>query len=152
VREALSEKLEIEEMREDHLPGVLAIEKESFAAPWSKRLFQETIAFPLSINFVLLSAGKVIGYTNIYVVRDEAQILNIAIHPRHRGKGCASFLLSHVLDVLKEKEVHQYLLEVREGNEEAIGLYRKYGFQTIGRRKKYYRETNEDALVMELSV
>jgi ribosomal-protein-alanine N-acetyltransferase len=94
-----------------------------------------------------------LGYIILYSVADEAHILNIAVHPQYRGKGCASSLIKHVLDYFEEKkDVHEFFLEVREGNMGAIRLYQHFGFEMIGKRKKYYSETNEDALVMCLTV
>jgi [ribosomal protein S18]-alanine N-acetyltransferase len=150
VRAVSSDEIEIAEMEDEDLPGVLAIERISFVAPWSRRLFEETLLFPFSVNFVLKREKKVIGYISLYVIGDEAQVLNVAIHPKWRRQGYASMLFSHVMEYLKPRKVSQYLLEVREGNREAINLYRKYGFEVIGKRRKYYTETNEDALVMQL--
>ena len=151
MHKASSGKIEILQMEETHLREVLLIEKKSFAAPWSRQLFEETLAFPLSVNLVMKMGKKIIGYINLYIIRDEAHILNVAIHPSLRRKGYASTLFNHTISFLKERRITQYLLEVREGNVGAINLYRKYGFQVIGKRKKYYTETNEDALVMQLS-
>jgi ribosomal-protein-alanine N-acetyltransferase len=95
---------------------------------------------------------ETIGYIILYTVADEAHILNIAIHQSHRRQAHASSLLQYVLDYFERKNVHQFFLEVREGNLSAISLYGRFGFEKIGRRKKYYTETNEDALVMCLSV
>jgi [ribosomal protein S18]-alanine N-acetyltransferase len=150
VRGVSSDEIEIAQMQDGDLPEVLAIERQSFVAPWSRRLFEETLLFPFSVNLVLKREKKVIGYISLYVIRDEAQVHNVAIHPKWRRQGYASMLFSHVMEYLKPRKVSQYLLEVREGNREAINLYRKYGFEVIGKRRKYYRETNEDALVMQL--
>lgn len=149
-----SDELEIREMRETDLDEIMAIEKKSFAAPWSKKLFRETIVFPLSVSFVARKKidNRLVGYANFYLIRNEGHMLNIAITPDLRKKGYAEKLLHHALGVLKEKRGDEFFLEVRESNQDAIKLYRKFGFKMIGRRKKYYRETNEDALVMHLKV
>jgi [ribosomal protein S18]-alanine N-acetyltransferase len=147
-----AEIVEIEEMKIEHLDQVMAIEKASFVAPWSKRLFSETIAFPRSVNLVSLKKvdKKVVGYANFYLIRGEVQVLNIAVAPDYRKKGYASLLLKHAIRLLGERGAKDVFLEVRESNLDAIGLYEKLGFARIGRRKRYYTETNEDAIVMRL--
>ncbi len=142
----------IKKMSPDDLDDVMEIEKLSFVSPWTKRFFEETLTSPISLNLVMKKGTETIGYIILYTVADEAHILNIAIHPSYRGQGRASSLLQYVLDYFKRKDVREFFLEVREGNLSAISLYGRFGFEKIGRRKKYYSETNEDALVMCLSV
>lgn len=142
----------IAKMTLDDLNGVMEIEKLSFISPWTERFFEEALASPVSLSLVLRNSTQPIGYIILYSVADEAHILNIAIHPGFRGKGCASSLIEHVIGCCKKRGVHQFFLEVREGNVAAINLYRRFGFEKIGKRKKYYTETNEDALIMCLSV
>ena len=137
----------------DDLDDIIEIEKLSFVSPWTKRLFEETLISPISSSFIMKKDRVTLGYIILYSVADEAHILNIAVHPQYRGKGCASSLIKHVLDYFEEKkDVHEFFLEVREGNMGAIRLYQRFGFEMIGKRKKYYSETNEDALVMCLTV
>ncbi len=146
--------VEIRGMSEADLDQIIAIEKKSFAAPWSRTLFRDTLAFPLAFNFVVRKKvdNKVVGYANFYLIRDEVQVLNIAIDPESRKKGHATKLLVHAIALLKERKAEDFYLEVREGNADAMRLYHKLGFRKIGRRKKYYTETNEDAIVMHLNV
>jgi len=136
----------------DDLDDVMEIEKKSFVSPWTKRFFEEALISPISVNLVMKKGTEIIGYIILCSVVDEAHILNIAVHPSHRGKGCASSLIQYVLSYFERKGVHEFFLEVREGNMAAIRLYQRFGFEKIGKRKKYYTETNEDALVMCLSV
>ena len=152
MQKALSvDSLTIEAMKESDLEEVLAIEKKSFADPWSRRLFEETLAYPHSVNFVLRGPGKaVLGYINFYIIAEEAHMLNLAVHPDWRKKGLATRLLAYSLEHLRHRNAPDVFLEVREGNRDAIQLYSRFGFQAIGKRKKYYVETNEDALVMHL--
>jgi ribosomal-protein-alanine N-acetyltransferase len=152
LQNGLSQSLLIKDMKESDLEEVLEIEKKSFADPWSRRLFKETLSFPHSFNFVLRAgAGALLGYINFYLIEEEAHMLNLATHPDWRKKGLATQLLDYAIDFLKRKRTAHFFLEVREGNRDAIALYRKFGFQMIGRRKRYYVETNEDALVMHLA-
>jgi len=146
--------IEIRGMAEADLDQVMAIEKKSFAAPWSRNLFKETLAFSLAFNFVVRKKvdNKVVGYANFYLIRDEVQVLNIAIEPASRGKGYATSLLEHAIALLRQRKAEDFYLEVREGNAHALRLYHKLGFRKIGKRRKYYPETNEDAIVMHLKV
>ena len=146
--------IEIRGMAEADLDQVLAIEANSFAAPWSRNLFKETLAFPLAFNFVAMKRvdNKVVGYANFYLIRDEVQVLNVAVEPASRKKGCATRLLVHAIALLKERKAEDFYLEVREGNASAQRLYHRLGFRKIGRRRRYYPETNEDAIVMHLKV
>ena len=143
--------LKVRQMKQEDLGDILAIEKKSFKSPWTKRLFEETLFSPISANFVITVSDELVGYLCLYTVEDEAHILNIAVSPQHRQKGYASALMDRVIEQLGEKGITQYYLEVRESNSEALGLYRKFGFVAIGKRKKYYTDTNEDALVMHLA-
>ena len=143
---------EIRAMGAPDLEGVIAIEKRSFPTPWTKRLFEEALLSPIAANFIIETGEGLAGYLCLYTVEDEAHILNIAIQPDLRKKGYASVLMRHVIERLKEKGIAQFYLEVREGNKEAIRLYHGFGFIPIGKRKKYYTDTNEDALVMHLAI
>jgi ribosomal-protein-alanine N-acetyltransferase len=141
-------------MTEEDIGQVLEIEKRSFAAPWSRKLFEETLSFPLSFNFVARKRvdNRVVGYANFYLIRNEAQILNIAVEPGSRKKGYAARLLTHAIAFLKNCGADEFFLEVRESNHEAMRLYHGLGFRAIGVRKRYYTETNEDAIVMRFKV
>lgn len=151
MQNALSSELTIRAMSESDLDEIIAIEKKSFADPWSQRLFRETLLFPHSVNFVLESpGGEVVGYLNLYLIAQEGHLLNLAIHPAWRRQGLATAMLAHTIQYLRQRQALQLFLEVREKNQSAIRLYRKLGFEVVGKRKKYYAETNEDALVMQL--
>ncbi len=145
-------EVEIVEMKEEHLDEVLGIEHRSFAAPWSRKLFRETMTFPFSMSVILMKKidKKVMGYANFYVIAGEVQVLNVAIAPEERNQGCAGLLLGRSIDLLKSRGARDFFLEVRESNAHALKLYKKLGFRKVGRRKRYYTETNEDALVMQL--
>lgn len=144
--------LTIREMRKGDIENILEIEKQSFVTPWTKGMVEETLASPISANLVLEEGGRLLGYIMLYSVADEAHILNLAIHPARRREGHGSRLISYAIDHSRERGVSDFFLEVRESNHSAQGLYRKLGFNAIGRRKRYYTETNEDALVMQLSL
>jgi ribosomal-protein-alanine N-acetyltransferase len=133
-----------------HVPEVLAIEKVSQSAPWSESSFRNEIDSPQSVFFVLIADGRVAGYAGAWVLIDEAHITNIAVHPDLRGQGLGRRLLDQLLDRAKERGAECATLEVRAGNTPAIQLYERLGFVTAGRRKGYYPDNKEDALVMWL--
>lgn len=149
---ALADSESIRDVSHHDIDDIMEIEEMSFPTPWTRRLFEETLGSPISSSFVLEKGGRVLGYIILYWVLDEAHILNIAIHPRFRRKGYAARLIRYVLGHCEAQGVRNFFLEVREGNVAALGLYQQIGFEQIGRRKNYYAETNEDALVMHLSL
>jgi ribosomal-protein-alanine N-acetyltransferase len=151
LQSALSGDEEIREMKEGDIEEILRIERNSFAAPWTRRSFEETISSPLSRSFVLTKSGLLIGYILLYIIHDEGHILNIALDPECRRRGHGSKLVALALGRAQAWGATEFFLEVREQNKGAISLYRAFGFEVIGRRKRYYPETNEDALVMKLS-
>jgi [ribosomal protein S18]-alanine N-acetyltransferase len=129
---------------------IMEIEKKSFAAPWSKIMFKETIFSPIFQGLVIEHNKAITGFMAFYAVDVEAHIMNIAVDPPGRKQGYARQLLDYALKFFREKNVSECYLEVREHNEAAQRLYKGFCFEVIGRRKKYYPETGEDALVMQL--
>jgi [ribosomal protein S18]-alanine N-acetyltransferase len=141
----------IREMAKEDIGDILEIEKQSFVTPWTRGMVQDTLTSPISTSFVMEQEGRVLGYIMLYSVADEAHILNLAIDPARRRKGHGSRLLEYAVEYCLRRGVSDFFLEVRDSNHSAQDLYRKHGFRVIGRRKRYYAETNEDALVMQLS-
>lgn len=134
------------------IDGVLEIERVSFAAPWTRGMFEETLSSPVGMSFVAEENGRIIGYLIFYRAAREIHVMNIAVDKSRRGLGLASWMMSRVMDLGRRNSMETCFLEVRESNMPARILYEKLGFRQIGRRKKYYRETGEDALVMELTL
>lgn len=144
--------LRIRDMTYKDLNEILEIEKQSFPTPWSKTMFLESLSSNIYKNFVIEVQKEIVGYIMLYHVVDEAHITNFAIKPLFRKKGYGTKLLSFTIKHLKEKDVVEFFLEVRESNKIAINLYRKFGFEIIGKRRRYYSDTNEDAFIMHLSL
>jgi ribosomal-protein-alanine N-acetyltransferase len=139
-------------MKREHLEQVLEIERASFPTPWSKRMFLDEIASPLSHHFVVTKPETgdevVICYIIFWMLMEEVHILNIATHPACRRLGIAYALLHFALDFAYKQGGIVYLLEVRRGNQAAIDLYKKIGFSSWRIRSNYYTDTGEDALIM----
>ena len=142
----------IDLMEEKDLPEVLAIEKESFVSPWTAGMFKDELKVKHSQCLVarLYSGEKsqVAGYIIFWIVADEAHLHNLAVKKEFRKQGLARHFMDVMNGIAKKVGLKTQTLEVRESNAEAIKLYRKCGFVVKGRRPLYYRDTNEDALVM----
>jgi ribosomal-protein-alanine N-acetyltransferase len=92
--------------------------------------------------------GRVLGYIGAWEIIDEAHITTVAVNPEYKGRGIAKALLVAVLERCYEAKIKYITLEVRVSNKAAIGLYEKFGFKSLGLRKKYYQNDGEDALIM----
>ncbi len=142
-------QVEIVPMTVDDLNDVLDIEHNSFSFPWSRSSFYGEIRENRYAYYIVARSkddGRIIGYGGIWVLFDEGHITTLAVHPLYRQAGAGSFLLDHMLKKAHAKGARQVFLEVRDSNQAARGLYEKFKFKVISRRKNYY--LNEDALVM----
>ena len=143
--------MNIRRMTIDDLAQVVAIDKASFSLPWPERSFR----FEISDNsasraWVAEEDGKVVGAIVAWLLVDEAHIATIATHPDFRRQGIASKLLIRTLQSMMNEGALTSVLEVRESNSAAQEMYRKFGFEESGRRPRYYRDNNEDAILMTL--
>jgi ribosomal-protein-alanine N-acetyltransferase len=128
---------------------VYSIEKRSFATPWSKEAFiREVEENDRAYYFLVESDGVVAGYMGIWKILDEGHVTNIAIDPVYRGQKFGKALLEYALGEMELQGVLSFTLEVRETNQVAINLYESFGFIVAGRRKNYYADNQEDALLM----
>lgn len=140
-------------MREEDLPEVIAIEKQCFSNPWGKDTFRgeiqnRAISFPMVA--VHRQERKIVGYIIFWLIGDEAQINNVAVHPDYQGQGYGEMIMKYALDQLRSFGTHFVTLEVRVSNTRAFNLYKKLGFAVLGVRKEYYSNPTEDACVMGL--
>lgn len=137
-------------MEKANLDEVLKIEEESYGDHhWSKDSFYGELSNDVAHYYSAFDAnGKLIGYAGSWEILDEAHITTIAVAPECRRKKIGEALLNAILSSCYKNEVKYVTLEVRESNSAAIGLYEKYGFKSLGTRKGYYQNNNEDALIM----
>lgn len=135
-------------MDKNHLPQVAALERACFSDPWSERLLEQELYNDL-ISLVVAEGedGTVLGYGAVQAVLDEGCLEKIAVAPPFRRQGVAEELLGAYLRFGKE-HLAFLTLEVRQSNAPAIALYEKLGFEVVGRRKGYYSDTGEDAILM----
>ena len=143
----------VELMRAGDLDEVLAIECASFTMPWSRGAFlYEIEQNRVARCRVVRDDDGVVGYVCVWEIADEVHVTNIAVHPAHRRRGIARGMLDLLLAESRARDLRLVVLEVRPSNQAALSLYRKAGFVPIGRRKQYYTDTHEDAIVMWLRV
>jgi [ribosomal protein S18]-alanine N-acetyltransferase len=143
----------IRPMRDADVPRVLEIDRLSFALPWPENAYDyELHENPGSLLWVAetVEPPEVIGMIVVWLIVDEAHIASIAVEPGYRNQGIARQLLSEALKTVIEKGYSIATLEVRAGNLPAKNLYASFGFKTVGLRPRYYRDNNEDALIMTL--
>ncbi|MBN1318767.1 MAG: ribosomal protein S18-alanine N-acetyltransferase, partial [Anaerolineales bacterium] len=120
-----------------------------FPTPWPAKAYEYEITNnPASHSLVVEAAGKIRGYGCFWLVVDEIHISNVAIAPCWRGKGLGELLFLAMIHQGIQQNGLMATLEVRESNQVAQSLYKKYGFQAVGRRKRYYVDNREDALIM----
>lgn len=140
--------IEFAEMQPRHVPQVAALEKICFADPWSEKSVASELENPLSYWLVAMDGEKLVGYVGSQTVLGETDMMNVAVSPDYRRKGIAEGLILALIAALKARESHCLTLEVRDSNASARALYEKLGFSEIGRRKNYYRNPKEDALIL----
>ena len=148
----MSAALVIEPMQAADLDDVDAIERHSFKAPWPRQVFVDELAREWARVDVARDAGRVVGFCNYWLVKDEVHLLAIATHPDRRRAGVGRRLMDHLLDVARARASVLVTLEVRRSNVPAIALYERLGFVAVGLRRAYYAEDAEDALVMTLDL
>ncbi|MBF4694485.1 ribosomal protein S18-alanine N-acetyltransferase [Fusibacter ferrireducens] len=149
IKSINSDILEVRRMTLDDVESVYEIETLSFKSPWSKdAFFNEVNQNQLAVYFVVTLNEEIIGYAGMWTVVDELHVTNVAIAPDKRGMGFSSRLMEKLFEFAVENKFASMTLEVRTTNKVAINLYEKYGFKSLGIRKGYYQDTNEDALIM----
>lgn len=135
-------------MDRSHLAGVAELERLCFSAPWNEAMLEEEL-YNDTASFIVAESdeGEVLGYAGLHVVLDEGYIDNVAVRPSCRRMGIADRLLD-VFCRFGEANLAFLTLEVRPSNTAAVALYEKNGFAEAGRRKKYYEDPVEDALLL----
>lgn len=150
--EDMSGLIKIRKMTLDDLEQVVAIDQVAFSLPWPARSFQFELTDNLASRcWVADLDGRVVGMMVAWFIVDEIHIATIATHPDFRKQGIGEKLLLHTLQSAKEEGALTSFLEVRESNDAALELYRKFGFVESGRRESYYNDNGEDAILMTLA-
>lgn len=135
-------------MDRSHLAGVAELERMCFSAPWNGAMLEEEL-YNDTASFIVAEGedGQVLGYAGLHVILDEGYIDNVAVRPTCRRQGIADRLLD-VFCRFGQANLAFLTLEVRPSNTAAVALYEKHGFREAGRRKDYYENPKEDALLL----
>lgn len=146
----------IRPMRPEDLGQVLAIDRSSFNMPWPESAYRYELKNPMSLLWVAEidpehSTSQIVGMIVMWLIVDEAHIATLAVHPEFRNQGVAHELLSVALVEAIRRGMPKATLEVRSHNRTAQQLYTRFGFEIVGHRARYYRDNNEDALIMTTS-
>jgi ribosomal-protein-alanine N-acetyltransferase len=162
----------IELMQLDDVPEVMAIERDSFPLPWPERAYRYELLQNQNSHYVVLRTSaatpehwwhalkrawqrslrtKILGYGGFWLIAGEAHISTIAVDPDWRRHGLGELLLWDILNRALSLEAFEATLEVRVSNQAAINLYRKYDFEKVGRRRRYYQDNGEDAWIMTVA-
>lgn len=139
-----------EKFNESHVSETAKIEKECFSNPWSEDSLREELKNVHARFFVALVDGNVAGYIGAHNVLGEVYITNVAVSAAYRRQGVAEKLIKTLVDTSFGEKADFITLEVRQSNSAAIGLYTKMGFKEAGKRKNFYENPREDALLMTL--
>lgn len=140
----------ISQMTVDDIDNVVEIEAEAYGKHhWSKSSFYEEMQNNLAKYYVAKSIdGELLGYAGTWHIIDEGHITTIAVKKSHLRKHIGEAIIIRILEDCYEAGIKYLTLEVRVSNTPAINLYEKYGFNSLGTRKGYYQDNNEDALIM----
>ena len=140
-------ELEIRPLSYSDLPQVISIERRAFPTAWSLAMFVLELSKPSGICLAAVLRGRIAGYVICSRYDTVWHLMNVAVDDRLRRQGIATALLDRLF-VDADKPGEQYTLEVRPSNHEAIALYERFGFRSAGRRRGYYHDNKEDALIM----
>ncbi len=142
----------IRKMLLEDLPTVVQIDRMSFSLPWPEQTYRYEITANPSARCLVAETDekKIAAMIVSWIVVDELHIATFATHCNYRRKGIGSLLLTEALNDGRRLGMRRAFLEVRAGNEAAQAMYRKFGFAVTGRRPKYYRDNDEDAILMTL--
>ncbi len=149
LREIQLSGLDVRALVEGDLPKVLELERLGYSHPWTEAVFRDCFKDTYRL-WALVQEGDLRGYAVVNYMVDEAHLLNLCIHPGLRGQGAGRQLLRRALAESIKDGMAQMILEVRQSNAAAATLYRREGFEEIGRRPGYYPDAvgREDALVL----
>lgn len=140
--------LVIRTMLSEDIPGVCAVDRLCFAIPWSETAFLAEINNSVGYYRVAELDGKIAGYIGSHLILDEAHLTTFGVDPELRRRHIGERLLADTLSHALRCGCRRVTLEVRESNSAARALYRKYGFAPVSRRRAYYPDNDEDAIVM----
>lgn len=133
----------------EKIKNIAALEREAFSNPWTLEMIQSSMTSDFDHVEVMEKDGTFQGYIIYSVVCDSADLLRVAAKPEYRRQGIGTSLMEMMIKDCEKSGVQNIFLEVRQSNAPAIGMYGRFGFQEISRRKRYYTSPVEDGIVMQ---
>ena len=146
----------IRAMRTEDLEKVQVIDRTSFSLPWPTSAYNYELNNPMSLSWVaeiFMEEGQptIVGMVVVWLIVDEAHIATLAVEPGYRRLGIGQALLVTALEEAIQRGMLEVTLEVRANNIPARRLYQRFKFEIAGYRPRYYRDNNEDALIMTMN-
>ncbi len=138
----------IREMVPGDIKQVMRVELACFSDPWSENALMTEAMNPSAHYSVCCVGDELVGFAGMWIIMDECHITNVGVLPEHRRKGFGERLLIAILEEAIVRGANRATLECRRSNFPAQQLYTKYDFGTVALRRGYYRDNNEDAVVM----
>jgi len=145
-------RISVRKMESGDIPSVVEIDRASFSLPWPESSYQYEIHDNKASRCLVAEDedNRIVAMIVSWMILDELHIATFATHSAHRRKGIGRLLLKAALEEARESGVRRAFLEVRESNIAAQAMYGGFGFQITGRRPRYYRDNDEDAILMTL--
>jgi [ribosomal protein S18]-alanine N-acetyltransferase len=145
----LRQRTLIEPMRLEDIPAVQEIEREIFLTPWPRNAYRREIVQNRMASYMVIRDGdEIVGYAGLWKMHDEAHVTTVGVRRKDQGRGFGLALMLALIDRAYRLDSRWVTLEVRASNFGAMALYEKLGFKVIGRRRGYYTDDGEDAVVM----
>ena len=139
--------IEIKDMVMEDFEKIKDILQTEFDEFWTQGVLKSELENINSKYIVAKENGNIVGFAGIIVTPDDVEITNIVTKKTNRKKGIGNLLLDKIIKIAKETEREKISLEVNEKNYIAINLYKKFGFEQVGVRKKYYNGI-DNAIIM----
>ena len=144
----MNDRLIFRPMTQGDADAVAELELKCFAMPWSRADFFREVKNELAEYVIGELDKKIVAYAGAWVSFEQAEVMHVAVEPKLRGQGIGTLLFGELIKSVKARGAKSITLEVRPSNAAAIKLYENFGLKSVGRRKNYYRDNDEDALIM----
>lgn len=139
----------IGEAEECDVQKIYEIEQQCINDPWSEEMLRESMAGEWNHYIVAREEQNILGYASLAIGGELGDVLNIAVKPQYRREGIGEKLMKELETIARTQQCEKILLEVRESNNRARGLYEKLQYHEIALRKNYYMNPVEHGIIME---